>query len=265
MSLLASPSRPPDPFQAPGLELFQPPAIWEFTAFGIHFTINRVILYMVLASLIVMVIFLLAARRRALVPRGMQNLVESVVTFVRDEIALQVIGREGLPYVPLLTSMFAFILIGNLFEVIPGIQFPINSRAAIPLFLALLVWVVFVGAGIRAQGMAYFKNTLFPPGVPKALYILLTPIELISVFAVRPLTLFVRLMANMIAGHLILAIFFLGTGYLLAKGTTAAFGVASFALGTALIGFEILVSVLQAYIFTILTAVYVSSSIHPEH
>jgi F-type H+-transporting ATPase subunit a len=261
------PSRPPDPFKAPGLELFKPPSLFTFDLFGVHFEVNRVVLYMFLASLIVMGLFLYAASRRSLVPRGfVPNFVDSVVTFIREQIALQVIGKEGLPWVPFLTSLFMFILVANIFEVIPGIQFPVTSRIAVPLFLSGLVWILFNAAGIRAQGVGgYLRSVLFPPGVPWPIYFLLTPIEFFSVFVIRPATLAIRLFANMVAGHLILAIFFLGTGYLLAKASTAAFGVASFALGTAMIGFELLVAVLQAYIFTILTAVYVAGAIHPEH
>jgi F-type H+-transporting ATPase subunit a len=258
-------SRPPEPFQAPGLELFRPPCLTEWDAFGVHFCVDRGIVYMFLAAAIVVAVFVLAARRPGIVPRGLRNLVESVVGFIRDEIAIQVIGPEGRPWVPFLTSMFAFILVGNLFGIFPGIQFPVNGRIAIPAFLALLVWALFNVAGIRAQGGSYLKNTLFPPGVPKPIYVLLTPIEFISTFLVRPLTLSVRLLANMMAGHLILAIFFLGTAYLLAKPSTIPFAVPAFALSVALVAFEMLVAVLQAYIFTILTAVYIAGATHPEH
>ncbi|MGH2656285.1 MAG: F0F1 ATP synthase subunit A [Actinomycetota bacterium] len=264
MSLLAQ-ARPPEPFEAPGLELFRPPCLVEWDAFGVHFCVDRGVVYMFLAAAIVIVVFVLAARHTGLVPRGIRNLVESVVGFIRDEIAIQVIGQEGRPWVPFLTSMFTFILVGNLFGIIPGIQFPVNGRIAIPAFLALLVWVLFNLAGVRAQGLTYFKNALFPPGVPKGMYVLLTPIEFVSTFLLRPFTLAVRLLANMMAGHLILAIFFLGTAYLLAQPSTIPFAVPAFALSVALVGFEILVAVLQAYIFTILTAVYLAGAVHPEH
>ena len=264
MSLLAQ-ARPPEPFEAPGLELFRPPCLVEWDAFGVHFCVDRGVVYMFLAAAIVIVVFVLAARHSGLVPRGIRNLVESVVGFIRDEIAIQVIGQEGRPWVPFLTSMFTFILVGNLFGIIPGIQFPVNGRIAIPAFLALLVWVLFNLAGVRAQGLTYFKNALFPPGVPKGMYVLLTPIEFVSTFLLRPFTLAVRLLANMMAGHLILAIFFLGTAYLLAQPSTIPFAVPAFALSVALVGFEILVAVLQAYIFTILTAVYLAGAVHPEH
>lgn len=264
MTLLAA-SRPPAPFEAPGLELFRPPCLAEWNALGVDFCLDRGVVYMFLAAAIVIVIFVMAARHTGLVPRGIRNFVESVVGFIREEIAIQVIGQEGRPWVPFLTSMFTFILVGNLFGIIPGIQFPVNGRIAIPAFLALLVWVLFNLAGVRSQGVAYFKNALFPPGVPKGMYLLLTPIEFVSTFMLRPFTLAVRLLANMMAGHLILAIFFLGTAYLLAKPATIPFAVPAFALSVALVGFEILVAVLQAYIFTILTAVYIAGAVHPEH
>lgn len=265
VSLLAA-SRPPEPFDAPGLELFQPPCLAEWDALGVHFCVDRGILYMFLAAGIVIALFAVAASRGGLIPRGVRNLVESVVEFIREEIAIQVIGQEGRSWVPFLTSIFSFILVGNVFGIIPGIQFPVNGRIAIPAFMAALVWVLFNVVGIRAQGVAgYFKNALFPPGVPKGMYILLTPIEFVSTFLLRPFTLAVRLLANMMAGHLILSIFFLGTAYLLAKPSTIPFAIPAFALSVGLTGFELLVAVLQAYIFTILTAVYIAGAVHPEH
>jgi F-type H+-transporting ATPase subunit a len=264
IGLLAQ-SRPPDPFEAPGLDIFRPPCMAEWDVAGVHFCFDRGVLYMFLAALIVIGVFALAATRGGLIPRGIRNLVESIVDFVREEIAIQVIGQEGRPWVPFLTSMFCFILVGNIFGIIPAIQFPVNGRIAIPAFLAALVWVLFNAAGIKAQGVGYFKNALFPPGVPKGMYVLLTPIEFVSTFMLRPFTLAVRLLANMMAGHLILSIFFLGTAYLLAQPSTIPFAVPAFALSVALVGFEILVAVLQAYIFTILTAVYIAGAVHPEH
>jgi F-type H+-transporting ATPase subunit a len=262
---LVAASRPPAPFDAPGLELFQPPCLAQWDLLGVHFCVDRGVLYMFLAAAIVCVLFAVAAVRGGLIPRGMRNLVESVVEFIRNQIALEVIGQGGLPWVPFLTALFCFILVGNLFGVIPAIQFPVNGRIAIPAFLAVLVWVLFNVVGIRAQGPAYFRNALFPPGVPKGMYVLLTPIELVSTFVLRPFTLAVRLLANMMAGHLILSIFFLGTAYLIAKPSTIPFAVPAFALSVGLTAFEILVAVLQAYIFTILTAVYIAGAIHPEH
>jgi F-type H+-transporting ATPase subunit a len=117
---------------------------------------------------------------------------------------------------------------------------------------------------MKQGGLHYLKSVLFPPGVPKPIYILVTPIEFVSTFLLRPLTLSVRLLANMIAGHLILTIFFLGTWYLMWKWT-AVFAVASFGLGVFMTGFEVLVGVLQAYIFTLLAAVYIAGAMSSEH
>ena len=264
MSVLAQ-ARPPEPFHAPGLEAFRPPCIVEWNAFGVHFCVDRGVIYTFLAAAIVIALFVLAARGDSLVPRGIRNFVESIVDFIREEIAVQVIGQEGRPWVPFLTSMFSFILVANIFGVLPGLQLAATSRMAIPAFLAVLVWTLFVVTGIRNQGAGYFRNVLFPPGIPWPIYILLTPIEFVSTFLVRPLTLSVRLLANMMAGHLILTIFFLGTAYLLAKPSTIPFAVPAFALSVMLLAFEMLVALLQAYIFTILTAVYIAGAVHPEH
>jgi F-type H+-transporting ATPase subunit a len=226
---------------------------------------NRASGLMMLAALIVTTLFLLAFRRPTIVPRGLQNAMESIVEFVRNSIVMEVMGPSGLPWVPFLTSMFMFIFVCNVFEILPFINFPVTSRIAVPAFLAGVVWILFVVVGFKEQGLGYLKNTLFPPGVPAAMYLLLTPIEFISTFLIRPFSLAVRLLGNMFAGHLILTIFALGTAYLLLKPSTAIFAPLSFALAIALTLFELLVAVLQAYIFTILTAVYVGSSMHPEH
>jgi F-type H+-transporting ATPase subunit a len=262
---LAGP-RPPEAFETDWLGLFETPCLAEFDAVGIHFCVNRHTVYMFVAAAIVIALFVAAASKTWLVPRGVRNFVESIVEFVRNQIAIEVIGPEGRPWVPFLTSMFCFIFVANIFGIVPGIQLPVTSRIAVPAFMAVVVWLVFIAVGIRRQGaLAYFKGALFPPGVPWPIYFLATPIEFISTFVLRPLTLTVRLFANMMAGHLLLSIFFLGTAYLLAKPTTIPFAIPAFALGVALIVFEILVAVLQAYIFTILTAVYIAGAVHPEH
>ena len=141
-------------------------------------------------------------------PTGAQNLAESAVDFVQDGIILQTMGAEGLGWTPFLLTLFSFILVLNIWEVMPGFQMPVTAHIAIPVELALLVWVLFNFVGIKSQGFfGYFKSMAFPPGVPWPLYILITPIEIISTLFVRPLSLSVRLFANMLAGHLLLATF----------------------------------------------------------
>jgi F-type H+-transporting ATPase subunit a len=227
---------------------------------------NRASGLMVLAAVIVIVLFVAGARGGRLVPQRLQNIVESLVDFIRNGIVMEVMGPDGLVYVPFLTSMFAFLFVANIFGIIPFLNFPATSRIAIPAFLAILVWFIFNIAGIAKQGAgAYFKSQLFPPGVPTALYILVTPIEFVSTFLVRPFSLAVRLFGNMFAGHLILTIFALGTAYLLLEPATIVFAPFAFALMVFMTAFEVLVAALQAYIFTILTAVYIGLAMHPEH
>jgi F-type H+-transporting ATPase subunit a len=227
---------------------------------------NRVTLLMVVASLACMVFFLLAARRKALVPKGMQNIGETAYLFVRNNIAIDVIGPQGIKYANYLAGVFFFIFFMNLLEIIPGINFPVTSRMAIPALLAILTWIIFNVIGLVKQGpIRYFKDTLFPPGVPWPVYILLTPIELFSVFIIRPLTLAVRLLANMMAGHVLLTIFFLFTHDFWIENLTVfngVLGILTFTLACILILFELLVIGIQAYIFTMLTAFYISESIH---
>ena len=140
---------------------------------------------------------------------------ESFVDFIRNQIVLEVIGRDGLRFLPYLTTLFVFVLFGNLGGIIPPVFFPLNGRMALPAIMAICSLLLFISVGISQQGRAYFKNALFPPGIPWPVYILLTPIEFVSTFIVRPVTLAIRLLANMIAGHLILSVFFVATGYML--------------------------------------------------
>lgn len=256
--------------------------LFEFPSFLFEDTIfafNRIGLLYLLAAAIVTALMLAAFRRPSIVPGRLQAAMEGLIGIVRNNIILEVIGPKGLRYLPLLGTMFLFILVGNLFGVTPFVNMPANGRMAMPAFLAMVTWVVFIGAGIRTQGLAYFKNALVPSGVPKPILLLLIPIELVSTFVVRPLTLAVRLFANMMAGHILLAVAFLATNAMLIDvnaGFTEAYfflngvggaviGIFTLAGSMAIIGFELLVSVLQAYIFTILTAVYIASSLEAEH
>lgn len=232
---------------------------------GTWYALNKTSLIYLTAVVITSAIFLSAGRKKtSLVPVGVQHVAEAGVNFIEESVVMETIGPEGKKYMPFLTTMFFFILFSNIFEVIPGIQFPANSRMAIPITLALVVWLIYNFVGIRSQGLfGYFKNSLFPTGVPKALYLIVTPIELVSTFVVRPFSLAIRLWANMVAGHLLLVTFAILTAAL--WDATYVGAVAPFAMLVLMTGFEILVSVLQAFIFTILTAVYIGGSLHPAH
>lgn len=239
--------------------------IWDPIVFGdTPYAINRVSILMMFASLVCVTFFMAGAKGR-LVPKGLQNIVETGYLFVRNSLAIDVIGPEGAKYANYLASVFFFIFFNNLLEIVPGINFPVTSRMAIPLVLALLTWVIFNVIGIAKQGpIRYFKDTLFPPGVPKPIKPLLALIELFSVFVIRPLTLAIRLLANMMAGHVLLTIFFLFTHDFLIEniGPAAPLGLVTFAVACFLILFELMVISIQAYIFTMLTAFYIAESIH---
>jgi F-type H+-transporting ATPase subunit a len=232
-------------------------------------TVNKVVIISILSALIGIGIFLGAVRKDPKVaPTGVRNLAETIVEFIEKQIVMQTLGPTGLGWTPFLTTMFIFVYLCNVPGIIPLIQMPATARMGIPAFLALLVWVVYNAAGIKHQGpVGYFKSVLFPPGVPKALYVLVTPIEFISTILVRPFSLAVRLFANMLAGHLLLVIFALLSEALFQARDRILIpvGVLPFAMLIFLTVFEVLVGFLQAYIFTTLTAVYINMASHAEH
>jgi len=253
-------------FQAPSIADFFPPAVlFE----GTLFELNRLQLVRIVAALVLVAVFALAARRAKLVPGRFQGVIELILDFVRVNVAEEILGKvKARKYVPLLTTIFCAILFFNLTSVIPLFNIAGTSLIGLPLVLAAWVFVMYLGAGIKAHGLGGFlKNNLFPPGVPSFMYVLLTPIEFLTVFVLRPATLAIRLMANMVAGHLMLVLTFSATQYFLFEAAPAmkAFGALTFVSGFALTLFEVFVAALQAYIFVVLTAVYLSLSIEEEH
>jgi F-type H+-transporting ATPase subunit a len=229
------------------------------------FGINRVVLLMFLATIATFLFLYLPFRKPRIVPTKFQVAVEAAVDFVKKDVGRDIIGPESVKYEWLLIPMFFWLLFLNILEVTPLINFPPTSRMAIPGFLAIFVYMVFIFVGIKKHGFRYFVKTIVPGGVPKALLLLLVPIEFISVFFIRPISLAVRLFANMLAGHIMLTVFFLtSAAYFVLSPKLLAFPV-PFAFAVVITGFEIFVGVLQAYIFTLLTAVYIETSIHLEH
>jgi F-type H+-transporting ATPase subunit a len=245
-------------------ELFRWKDLW-FN--GLPLAINKTVLLVLISSLMIVTIFILGSRKRALRPGGVQNVVEMTYEFIDNGITKDVVGHDAGRFTPFLGTLFLFILFLNFWEVIPGIQFPPTSRMGIPGFLALMVYVVYLVTGFKNQGFKYLTGHLFPPGVPKALYILVTPIEFVQLFLVRPFSLAVRLLANMMAGHILLTALALLTAYALDTnpGILKVIAVGPFLLNIGVTGFEILVAFLQAYIFTLLTAVYLGDALHPDH
>ena len=246
-------------------ELFETADVFEIFGVGV----NRTMLLMFLAAFVVMAILFFALRKRSVVPSKFGAAVEGLLGLVKDEIATGIIGPQGAKYAPYLISIFLFILVGNLMEVTPFINFPITSRMALPAFLAILTWVIFVFAGFKEQRLGYLGHIVWPKDVPIALRWLVGIIEFVSIFLVRPFSLAVRLFANMVAGHVMLTLL-LVTGYVYVVGFSNAtfnglFGALWWVLAIAIFLFEVVVSILQAYIFTLLSAVYIQTSVHPEH
>jgi F-type H+-transporting ATPase subunit a len=230
---------------------------------------NKPVLLVLLSCIITLVLFFAAGRKKALVPSGAQNVGEMVVEFITDSVIMQTIGEDGMVFLPYLTTLFMFILLCNLWEIVPIMQFPATARMALPLFLAIFTYGIYNFMGIKRQGLGgYLKSSLFPPGAPKVMYLLLTPIEFITNFIVKPFSLAVRLFANELAGHLLLVTFAVLTDTLLLHNSIVIFKplfVLPAAMDVGVTGFELLVAVLQAFIFTILTAVYIGAAMHPEH
>ncbi len=241
--------------------------VWPGILFdGTIFELNKVGIIYLFATIATLMLFIVAGRRAALVPRGVQLVAESGVEFIRESVVNQTIGPDGYKFIPFFLSVFFFILFSNITEIIPFIQFPANARMAFPFLLAMLVWIIYNAVGVMNQGFfGYIKNSLVPPGVPPALLVIVIPIEFVSTFIVRPFSLMVRLFANMLAGHLLLVTFAVLTAALWTKGPLAAIIWAPFIVLIGLTAFEILVAFLQAFIFTILTAVYIGGAMHPEH
>lgn len=231
---------------------------------------NKIALIAVAAAVIGTVVFLIAGSKSANeAPKGVRNLAETTVEFIENGIVRETMGNEGLGWTPFLLSLFVFVYLCNAPGIIPILQMPATARIAIPMFLALFVWVVYMGVGFKHQGIKYFTHTVWPPGVPTALKPLVGLIELVSNYVVRPFSLTVRLFANMLAGHILLVTFALLTHSLVTAQTKVLLlkpmAILPFFMLVFLTAFEVLVAFLQAYIFTILTAVYIGGSSHAEH
>jgi F-type H+-transporting ATPase subunit a len=227
---------------------------------------NKIGVISILALLVTALVFFLAGRGDPLqAPKGIKNFAESIVDFIQNSVIMQTMGHDGLAWTPFLMTIFCFVFLTNITGIIPTFQMPGNARMAGPAMLAILVWITFIVVGFKHQGPKYLKNALFPPGVPGPLYILVTPIEFVSTFLVRPFSLAVRLFANVMAGHILLFTFALMTKTLLNSGWLKVFSPLPVLMLIFLTAFEVLVAFLQAYIFAMLAGVYIGSSLHAEH
>ena len=230
---------------------------------GFYFT--KPMLLALVSAVVVVVFFWFAFAKPKLVPRGAQNLGELGIIFVRDQILRPMMGKRGDGFLPFLVSLFFFIWIMNLMEIIPVAQFPAASFFAFPVVLMLMVYVTYTYLGIKNQGLGGYFANMIPKGVPWPILIILAPVEILQYIIVRPFTLAVRLFANMFAGHILLLVFTLATWYMFSATIGLLFSATSFILTIVLTGFELLIQALQAYIFTILTAQYIGGSLEAGH
>ena len=255
-------------FHGPSIDEFFPPVL----AFeGTPFELDRVMLIRILVVVIILVVFWLGTRNMKIVPGRGQSALEFIFGFVRQNIIFDTLGeKRGRRYEPILMTMFFLILSMNLTGVIPGLQLAGTARIGLPIVLAIVAWVMFMYAGMREKGGKFWKDSLFLPGVPWPLYFLLVPLEFFSTFILRPITLTLRLTMNMIAGHMLLVLCFTATHFffftVLAEGNLIGLlGIGSFAFGVAFTVLELFVAALQAYVFTILSAIYIQLAVAEEH
>ncbi len=253
-------------FPAPGPDIFQFAGVWNYSLFGVEFSINKPVLVMVFGTFLILVFFIVAFAKPRLVPGKVQSMGELSYLFVRDQISRETIGKDGDKYMPFLMSLFVFVATMNVMGIIPGMQFPVMAIFAFPVALALMVWLTYMFLGFKYQGGAFVKNMCIPKGVPVPVLVILAPIEFLSNIFIRPFTLAIRLFANMFAGHLLLTVFIVATLYLASFSVIGILGTtASFLMTIIMTGFEFGIELLQAYIFTLLTASYIAGSVHAEH
>ncbi|WP_439938915.1 F0F1 ATP synthase subunit A [Nocardia sp. N13] len=253
-------------FVAPGPNSFDFSEVPLFHLGGL--AVTKPMVQLLLGALLVFVFFFAAFRRATLVPGRLQFAGESAYGMVRNSIGRDIIGsHDFIKFVPYLVTLFFFILINNAFASIPGIQFPTFSRASMAYALAGLSWVIYNAVGIKKHGLlGYLKLQSVPSGVSPAMYPLLVPLEFFSNILVRPVTLALRLFANMFAGHLLLILFSTGGLFLLEYGGIGLVaGPLAWALAIAISFLELLVQFLQAYVFTLLNAMYISGALADEH
>jgi F-type H+-transporting ATPase subunit a len=249
-----------------------PPTVEDFflpsiVPWGGHdsYWFTKITLLLWLSVAILIIFFLVSYRKPQLVPSKKQWLAESLYGFVRNNIAVDMIGKEGVRFAPYLTTLFSFILVMNLWGIVPVAQLSPMSHIAFPAILAVISYVLFLYVGFKKHGIGYLKVVLVPPA-PWFILPILVPIEFFSNLIVRPFSLAVRLFANMFASHMLLLVFTLGGFAMInANALLAPVSVLSWLMTIALTFLDFAIICLQAYIFTVLTASYIQGSLAEGH
>lgn len=245
---------------------FEVKKLFELQIAGIDLSFTNAAFYMLLCVSLVILFFGLAASRGKLIPSRSQSIAEIGYGFVANMVR-STAGEEGLKFFPFVFTLFFFVFFSNMIGMVPY-AFTTTSHLVVTGALALLVISIVIIYGLYKNGLKFFK--LFAPsGAPFLIYLILVPIEVIS-FIARPVTLALRLFANMLAGHIMLKLFATFAAQLFAAAFAGAallgvVGILAFAMGVAINALELLVAGLQAYIFAILTCVYLNDALHPSH
>ncbi len=233
--------------------------ILDINIFGIDLSITKHVLMMWIAAALVIFVFRYAFRQYHMVPSGVGNLLEAIVVFLRDEVVLPKLGEAGRPYLPYLLTVFFFILFCNLLGLIPFAA-TATGNVSVTAALAIMSLVMIQVGGIREHGLKHHLQNLIPHGIPSWLLPIMIPVEIIGQFT-KPFALCIRLFANMTAGHIVI-LSFLSMIFILKSIFVSPISV-FFALFISLL--ELFVAFLQAYIFTMLTSLFIGMSIHPQH
>lgn len=235
---------------------------------GTWWGMDRLMLIRVVVVALILLVFVWALRKPQVVPRGAQRVIESWLDFVRVNIAEEILGKvNGRKYLPILASIFFATIFLNLTSIIPGLNISSNARIGMPMVMAAVAYITYVWVGVAKFGFFKFiRSSIVLPGVPLPIHFLLIPIEFVSTFILRPFTLTVRLMANMLAGHIMLVLFFSASQFFFITegGLWSLAGIPSILAGVGFTFFELMIIGLQAYIFSLLTAVYIDQSLHAD-
>jgi F-type H+-transporting ATPase subunit a len=264
VSVLLVASASGDGYEAPGPSIFWQPLFGHG-----QWSVTRPMVVFALSAILLTWWLLATTRRQAVIPTRGQYFTEQVYGLVRNSVARDIIGsHDFLRFVPLLFAMFVLILLNNLFGVIPPVQYPTLSRIGFPIALTLVVYVTYHVVGIRRVGLGAYLKNMIPPGVPGWVLVLLVPLEYAQYFIIRPVTLALRIFGNMFAGHILLVLLVTGGEYLVLHAGSPVLiapGIVSWIMGAVMYLFEALVEFLQAYIFVLLSALYIAGSLADEH
>jgi len=255
-------------FVGPSIDDFFPPAVLFQ---GTPFELNRVLLIRLLVVVVLVLLLWLGTRNWKIIPTRGQVAMEFAIDFVRTGVVIETLGeKEGKRFMPLLVTIFFLTLGLNATGTVPGLQIASTGLIGQAIIMAIIAYATFIYAGIKAHSFRFFRNSLWLPGVPLAIRPIIALLEFLSTFIVRPITLTLRLTMNMVAGHMLLTLCFLATNFffitVLAGGNALGLlGVGTLLFGIVFTVLELFIAGLQAYVFTILTAIYIQLALADEH